>query len=352
MASPFLYLSYFIAQFKTFLYLAFGRLYAPQAPPPRNLTGQVAIVTGANSGIGFSIAASLAQQGATVYLACRNLSKGREALDAIISSLPSNSKENVHLQHLDVSDLNSVRDFASQWTSSPHPLQINMLVHNAGIPNAAVGAKTLDEKGLEVVYVTNFLGSFLLTHLLEPYLTSDARIVFNSSSASFAANKTLLHPRPSSAKRDLSLAAQTAYGHTKALQVLFAELLQEKFDRDTQSQRTAHAFSPGFTSTPIFGKFEYGLRTWLRDPLFAVLVVTEKRIALSAHEGAKTGVWLAVCGNEKEVEAGKFWEYMTRRTSVVDFKKGTLGEDAFGKACREVWRAWERDAGVEWEIEI
>jgi len=84
MASMSLYIAFYTSVAKALAALALARLYTPQDPLQTDLTGQTAIVTGANSGIGLSIATSLAKQGATVYLACRNREKGAAAVKAIV----------------------------------------------------------------------------------------------------------------------------------------------------------------------------------------------------------------------------------------------------------------------------
>jgi hypothetical protein len=88
------------------------------------------------------------------------------------------------------------------------------------------------------------------------------------------------------------------------------------------------------------------------DPQFAMVSTLIQRIGISPDEGAKTGIWLATCGGEIGLEPGAYWEYMSREASSVDLKRLTLGEEVFVKKCREVWSAWESDAGVEWEVEF
>jgi NAD(P)H-hydrate repair Nnr-like enzyme with NAD(P)H-hydrate epimerase domain len=105
MAPLSLYLAFYISAAKSVLSLAFARLYTPQSPPPRDLSDQIAIVTGGNSGIGLSIATSLAKQGATVYLACRNLEKGDAAVKSIVSQIGSEGKQRIFCWKLDTSNL-------------------------------------------------------------------------------------------------------------------------------------------------------------------------------------------------------------------------------------------------------
>lgn len=107
-----------------------GRLLPKLKIPPTDLTNKTAIITGANSGIGYSLALSLAYQNATVYLASRNASKAHAAASGIIDATGISSAK-IHVLSLDTSSLASVRAFASTWDSSSKP--IDLLIHNAGI---------------------------------------------------------------------------------------------------------------------------------------------------------------------------------------------------------------------------
>ena len=91
-------------------------------------TGRVAIVTGANSGLGYDTAAVLADKGAHVVLAVRNLDKGNEAADRIKSTSPN---ADVALQQLDLTSLDSVRKAADELRAT-HP-RIDLLINNAGV---------------------------------------------------------------------------------------------------------------------------------------------------------------------------------------------------------------------------
>lgn len=366
-SSPFMgkMYSFYTSLAKSLLSLAFARLYKPQAVPTRNLIGQTAIVTGANSGIGLSIAVALAKQGADVHLACRNADRGAAAVEYVTAQCDDRSRAKVTCRILDTGDLSSVRAFCEQW---PNGERIDMLVHNAGIAAPPTGSATRTKEGLDIIYTTNFLGSFLMTHLLEPHLSSTARVVLTSSTGSYSAASHFLAEKPSGkakpskpgtiaqiiikGKAWLGIDAESsapAYGLSKAQQVLFAALLQRRFDiqpkgKDcAETNRSAHSFTPGFTSTPIFGKFNVTWQTWFSNPLFALLKITENWIAVPTDEGAQTGVWLATWGDEIsriEERAGGFWERMQRRTSVVDL----MDE----KRRTKEWEAWESDAAITW----
>lgn len=351
---------------KSLFSLFFARLYKPQNVPVRDLTGQTAIVTGANSGIGLSIAAALAKQGATVYLACRNPDRAATAVEHVVAQCNDKSRARVTCLTLDVGDLSSVRTFCQSWMKED--TKIDMLVHNAGIVAPPTGASLKTKEGLDIMYTTNFLGSFLMTHLLESNLSPTARVVMTSSTNSYSATAHFLHN--ASDKKELSTpgfvtravakikatlgmdaeSSALAYGLSKAQQVLFAALLQRHFDaqiphsESDRTYRTAHAFSPGFTSTPIFAKYHVTWQTWFTNPMFAMLKLTKKWIAIDASEGAKTGAWLATWGDElgRNEQGGAFWDWMKRRTSLVDLMDEQRKTDE--------WRMWERDASVVWGV--
>ncbi len=142
-----------------------------------SLTGRVAVVTGANSGLGYETALALAGAGAHVVLACRDQVKGSDALDRIAQASPGVDLE---LQRLDLADLASVREFAAGFCAQHGALDI--LVNNAGVM-AIPRRETID--GFEMQFGTNHLGHFALTGLLLNRLltTPGARVVTVTSMA-------------------------------------------------------------------------------------------------------------------------------------------------------------------------
>ena len=140
-----------------------------------NQTDRVAIVTGANSGLGYQSSLALARKGATVVMACRNQKQGQQALDQIKQQVP-----NAHLElaSLDLSDLATIHSFATEFKSRHDKLDV--LLNNAGIMAIPRG-ETKD--GFEMQLGVNHLGHFALTGLvLENLLnTAHSRVVTTTS---------------------------------------------------------------------------------------------------------------------------------------------------------------------------
>src|ERR1700728_148670 len=150
--------------------------WTPRQMPPQQ--GRLAIVTGANSGIGYQTARYLARAGATVILACRRAAKGEAAWAKIVAE---NSAAKVEVRALDVADLNSVRRFAAEFLGEGKAL--DLLINNAGV--MAIPERRTTPQGFEMQFGTNHLGHFALTGLLLPALLQqpNSRVVAVASIA-------------------------------------------------------------------------------------------------------------------------------------------------------------------------
>jgi NAD(P)-dependent dehydrogenase (short-subunit alcohol dehydrogenase family) len=142
-----------------------------------NQSGKLAVVTGANSGLGLETTAALAAAGATVVMACRDAAKARTAFEEVRRRTPSAA---IEIMPLDLADLSSVRQFAKQL-SAKYP-QLDLLCNNAGV--MAVPLRRTRE-GFEMQIGTNHFGHYALTGLLLDRLTAApaARIVNVASQA-------------------------------------------------------------------------------------------------------------------------------------------------------------------------
>jgi len=205
-----------------------------------NLTGKIAVVTGANSGIGYETALALAQKGATVVMACRNLQKAEIAVKQIQQTNPLGKLE---IMALDLGDLDSVRRFATTFHEQYD--QLDMLINNAGIMVPPYGTTI---QGFETQIGVNHLGHFALTGLLLNLLlqTPQSRVVTVSSVAHRFGQIDFndLHWERKSYKPN------QAYGQSKLANLLFTYELHRKLVAAGQST-IAVAAHPGWTETNL-----------------------------------------------------------------------------------------------------
>lgn len=199
-----------------------------------DLTGTVAVVTGANSGIGFHTARALAGHGARVVLACRNL----ESADEAAARMPGDTQ----VEQLDLASQASVRAFAERWHGP-----LDLLVNNAGLMRPPQYRET--EDGHELMFGTNHLGHFALTGRLLPALVAAARprVVTVASVAHHAGDARVLAANPAEGYRPLPY-----YGNTKLANVLFARELQRRAD-EAGSRLVSTAAHPGVSATGLVG---------------------------------------------------------------------------------------------------
>jgi NAD(P)-dependent dehydrogenase (short-subunit alcohol dehydrogenase family) len=210
---------------------------------PRQISpqqGQLAIVTGANSGIGYQAAKYLSRAGATVILACRNAEKGEAARAQIVAGQPS---AKVEVRILDVADLDSVQRFAAEFLSDERPL--DLLINNAGV--MAIPERRTTPQGFEMQFGTNHLGHFALTGLLLPALLRqpESRVV---TVASIAHKGGRLNFNDLNAER--SYDPRRAYQQSKLANLVFGL----EFDRRlrARSAETASVIAhPGVAVTNI-----------------------------------------------------------------------------------------------------
>ncbi|MET9757830.1 oxidoreductase [Streptomyces sp. NPDC006372] len=200
-------------------------------------SGRVAVVTGANSGIGLVTARELARKGARVVLACRSEARGNAAVDRLRAELP---QARVELGRLDLGDLSSVRAFAAGF---PYE-RLDVLVDNAGVMALPYG-RTVD--GFETQFGVNHLGHFALTGLLLPTLLASpgARVVAVSSSAHALANIDI-----DDLDGERRYRRWIAYARSKTANLLFVHELARRAAAHG-SDLVAAAAHPGYAATNL-----------------------------------------------------------------------------------------------------
>ena len=203
--------------------------------------GRVAVVTGANTGLGYHTAAALAQAGAQVILAVRDLEKGNLALARIVAAQPD---ADVTLQELDLSSLASVRAAAVALRTA-YP-RIDLLINNAGVMWTP---KQLTADGFEMQFGTNHLGHFALTGLLLDNMlpVRGSRVVTVSSTGHRL--RAAIHFDDLQWERSYDRVA--AYGQSKLANVLFTYELQRRLAAAPDAKTIAVAAHPGGSNTEL-----------------------------------------------------------------------------------------------------
>ena len=244
-----------------------------------DLSGKVAIVTGANSGLGLETSAGLAARGATVVMACRDPKRASSALDDVRRRAPG---AKVETMALDLADLSSIRAFATAFKARYSRLDI--LCNNAGVMHLPY-QKTRD--GFEMQIGTNHLGHFALTGLLLDRLnaTPQARVV-NVASVAHRFTKGIDLDDLNWERKPYSKA--DAYGKSKLANLMFHYELERRLKKSGSPVMTVAAH-PGYSATNI------GFGTKDKTPLLKrwAMNMGNTLFAQSAYMGALPSLYAA-----------------------------------------------------------
>jgi NAD(P)-dependent dehydrogenase (short-subunit alcohol dehydrogenase family) len=288
------------------------------------MSGKVAIVTGANSGIGYETARALAEKGANVLMACRNLEKAGKAAGEIWSKNPYGR---VEVMQLDLSDLNSVRSFVEAFKATH--ARLDLLINNAGIMMVPYG-KTA--QGFEQQFGVNHLGHFALTGLLFDLLkeTPGSRVVTVSSAYHRMGEIDFddLHCDEKAYGR------QAAYGQSKLANLLFMYELQRKLD-EAGIKTLSIAAHPGWTDTNL-------------QQHSVMLNFFNRFVAQDAAMGALPTLYAATA---PDVQGGDYYGpegFMERAGHPT--KVGTNKRAKDEAAAEQLWRVSEELTGVTYPL--
>ena len=240
--------------------------------------GRVAVVTGANTGLGFETATTLAERGATVVLAVRDTAKGAEAA--------ARMRGDVHVQHLDLTTLASVRTAAAELRAA-HP-RIDLLVNNAGVMYTP---KRTTPDGFEWQFGTNHLGHFALTGLLLESLlpVPGSRVVTVSSTGHRI--RAAIHFDDLQWERSYSRAG--AYGQSKLANLMFTYELQRRLAA-RGSGTAALAAHPGVSNTELVRNSP----ALLRGPMGVLGPMITQTTAMGALPTLRAGTDPAALGGQ------------------------------------------------------
>ena len=287
--------------------MLFERYYRAQ------LTGRLALVTGANSGMGMATVEALSEAGATVVMLCRSEARGREALE----KLTAGKDREIQLMLCDLGDYESIRSFAAEFKKKFGKLDI--LVNNAGFISLD---RQETREGVERQFGINHLGHFLLTTELLELMGEGSRIVVVASGAHKAGK---IHFDDINLTRGYNVVK--AYGQSKLANVLFTrELARRLKDRGI----TVNCCHPGAVATNMGVNRETGFGktiTGLLRPFFQ-----------TPAEGARTAVFLATDETVKEITGEYFYKCKIAKSSKRSHDM---------EAARRLWKLSERMVGLK-----
>ncbi|NNC94914.1 MAG: SDR family oxidoreductase [Chitinophagales bacterium] len=251
------------------------------------MNGKTAIITGANSGLGFETSLKLASNNSAVIMVCRSEKKGKAAMESIIEK---SGNDHVTLEIADLASQSEVRALAGRIQSAYD--KVDVLVNNAGL---IMSDHKYTVDGIETTFAVNHLAPFLLTRNLLPLLSEaeDARIVNVSSNNHFKADINFedIHHQE-------NFSGLKAYGQSKLANVLFTYELNRRLKRNGLNHISINALDPGLINTDI-GNKKTG---WL----YSIAWHIRKRQGISPEKGSRTQVYLA-SSDEVRSLTGKYW---------------------------------------------
>jgi len=287
--------------------------------------GKVAIVTGANSGLGRITALELARHGAHVVVACRSAEKGEEAAQEIRAETDGPKPR---VLALDLGSLDSVRRFAGELESEP----VDLLVNNAGV---MMTPRQTTSDGFELQFGTNHLGHFALTGLLlDAVQRSESGRIVTLSSNEHKGGKIDFDDL----QKENSYSPRGAYQGSKLANAVFAVELDRRLRASGSSAISVFAH-PGYSATNLQSTGPTGVAK-------AAMAITNRVLAQSAERGALPTLYAATAPG---VEGGDYYgpdgpgEFRGLPKKVEAIPAAYDPEDG-----RLLWEASEKLTGVSY----
>jgi NAD(P)-dependent dehydrogenase (short-subunit alcohol dehydrogenase family) len=291
--------------------------------------GRLAVITGANTGLGLETAKALATRGASVVLAVRNLDRGKDAAAKITAESPG---ADVTIQPLDLSSLDSVREAADELRASHD--RIDLLINNAGVMYTP---RSTTADGFELQFGTNHLGHFALTGLLLDRLLAVAgsRVVTVSS----VGHRIRARINLDDLQFERRYSRIAAYGQSKLANLMFTYELQRRLET-AGTATIAVAAHPGGSNTELARNSP--------APLRAVSAVLGPFVAQSASMGALPTLRAAT---DAAVLGGQYYgpdgvRELRGHPIVVE----SSGQSHDADTQRQLWAASEHLTGVTYAV--
>ena len=292
--------------------------------------GRIAVVTGANIGLGYETTLGFIQKGMKVIMASRNLEKAQDAKTRLLEEVPDADLE---IMQIDLSSLDSVRTFAKNYLDKYDKLDI--LVNNAGV---MIPPYTKTEDGFELQFGVNHLGHFLLTGLLFETIvkTPNSRIVSLSSNAHKGGKLNF-----DDLQSEKKYAKMAAYNQSKLACLMFAYELDRRL-RKAQKSTLSVAAHPGASDTNL-GQYIPQYFAKILKPLLYLTILQ------SAKAGTEPTLYAAL---GESVEGGDYFgpsgfaELKGRAKKVSSTKRSHNKENA-----AKLWAVSEELTGFKFSIQ-
>lgn len=284
------------------------------------MLNKIAIVTGANSGIGYETTFGLAKMNIKVIMACRSIERGQKAKDEILEAIPTADLE---IMVLDLSKLLSVREFAESYRKKYS--QLNLLINNAGVFYIPY-TKTVD--GFECQLEINYLGHFLLTSLLLDLMpdTSESRVISLSSNGHKKGR--INFDDLQSEKKYTPLAA---YYQSKLACLMFADELNRQLKVENRKILSVSAH-PGISLTNI--------SRYIPKFIFILLKYTILPFTTQPPKEAAKSILLAALGTN--VKGGEYYGPQGFREMIGETGKATKAKHAQDReTAKKLWEVSE-----------
>jgi len=305
-----------------------------------NQSGKIAIVTGANTGLGYETSLGLARAGCTVIMACRTQEKAHAAMAEIKRDV---ADADLIFLSLDLIDRGSIKEFVAEFSGAYERLDI--LINNAGVMGPP---HTITQNGLELQFDANHLGHFYLTHLLMDKLDKghDARVVNVSSLAGKFPEADIFFDNLNfegnyeEGPEFMGLKGMLAYAQSKLANILFTLELRDRFEKAEKPIKSL-VVHPGASNTDLSRNMSIIIR------VLAPILVKFMNISTPA-EGAQSSLYATLT---PDVETGAFIG-----PSGKEERTGKPGPCAFPPIAENVelrqklWALSEELLGIKFEV--
>lgn len=311
-------------------------------PSERNMHGRVVMMTGGTSGIGAEAAYELAKRGAQLVLLTRLPASDPFLVEYIDDLRARTNNQLIYTEQVDLTDLLSVRAFATKWIDNAPPRRLDMVILCAATLTPPGSMREQTPEGVEETWMVNYLANFHLLGILSPALKAqpfdrDVRVIITTCSSYI--RSTPLRDAQSHALDRKGWSPSQAYANSKLALMTFALAFQKHLDsykRPDELPMNAKVVlvDPGFAKTP-------GMRRWLtRGSLWGLLVYLLSYVLMwfflkPPLMAAQSILWAAFEGRVVRDKGGK----LVKECMEVDFARRDVDDE---EVAKKLWESSDK----------